>query len=980
MIVSKYCWTLIIVILIFLLCTISVSGYNNSSKQVFILFSFHPGMSCDENILRGIYDGFSREGVNPEYYIEYMDALRLTEKSSYLNLSTLYHEKYQNKKFDVLITADDDAFQFMRQYQNNFSPQTPVIFSGINFFNQDMLNSKHNWTGIVKDNDIHNTLHSALELVPSASTVYIINDASASGKADAKRLSEIQRDTNYSHISFVSLPDLALPQLTEIIQKIHKDSIILLLTYNRDKDGTVYSDEVVAEELVQSSPVPIFGIKDTYLNKGIVGGKISAAYKQGEHAGMNAARFLKGIPISEIPVYKEPSFFYFDFVYLTHYQLSENALPKESILLNKPEPATIPIWIAYLSIIIIIFMTLLLLILIWYIRIRKKFEEKLIQSEHRNLVLIGSIPDIICIISKDGTIIDYRDPNSEQTIIPDSLIGKKISHTWIGEKNSEIFLTSIKTARELLVRQQFEIETTVSGHPKTFEIRLMALNNMEVLGVIRDITERKLSEISLKEAHNSLERKVRIRTEELMIAKEKADTANKAKSEFLANMSHELRTPMNAILGYSQLMQRDNTLDSENRQYLNIINKSGNHLLALINDILELSKIEAKRITLEPVPTDLKALFLDLEIMFRYRTEEKGIHFSLSGIDTLPRYVIVDENKLRQIMINLLGNAVKFTDIGSIIVQTGVKSKDRQNYRIFVIIIDTGAGIAEEEKNLLFHQFEQTSSGKKTKSGSGLGLVISQQYVRMMGGDISVHSEIGKGSIFSFEIEVQDAPNIETKMKRTCGMVVGLRTITKPIKILVVDDQEDSRRFLVLILKKVGFDVEEASNGQEAVIMTDAWNPDLIWMDIRMPKFNGIEATKIIKKQLKSSNVKIIALTASALEEDRQSIMESGFDDFLRKPYKEEDMFIMMAKHLNLEYQYREEMQNASESDLNIVELNTIPDELRADLKKAILKLDSTLINQVIEMIHDIDPTVGLPLKNVAETLDYDRLLTILGN
>lgn len=252
--------------------------------------------------------------------------------------------------------------------------------------------------------------------------------------------------------------------------------------------------------------------------------------------------------------------------------------------------------------------------------------------------------------------------------------------------------------------------------------------------------------VQLQLVANELHKIIKLRS--LQGEKDKADASNQAKSTFLANMSHELRTPMNAILGYSQLMQRDASLQPIQREYLNIINRSGEHLLALINDVLEISKIEARHITLDPITFDLHTLIYDLENMFRLRTSAKNIHFNVAGIDEIQRYITADENKLRQILINLVGNAIKFTDEGGIILRFSEERESPEAINLVVEIEDTGMGIAEEEIDKLFHDFEQTASGKQLQAGTGLGLAISREYARMMGGDITVNSQFGKEAPF----------------------------------------------------------------------------------------------------------------------------------------------------------------------------------------------------------------------------------------
>jgi two-component system sensor histidine kinase/response regulator len=447
-----------------------------------------------------------------------------------------------------------------------------------------------------------------------------------------------------------------------------------------------------------------------------------------------------------------------------------------------------------------------------------------------------------------------------------------------------------------------------------------------------EIIERKVAETALQKA---------------VVA---ADKANRAKSEFLSSMSHELRTPLNAILGFSQVMVQDSSLHSQHQQHLEIINRASEHLLSLINDILEMSKIESGRTQLNESSFNLIKLLETLEEMFRLKAVSKKLQLNFEVADGVPHFVNGDECKLRQILINLLGNAIKFTETGSVTLQVKMKVEESlalekaeftdiqtkpadagseqsapgdfdwvdansirpvflqksEFLRLQFEIEDTGPGIAAEEMNKLFEPFEQTQTGRKSQQGTGLGLPISRKFVQMMGGDITVSSTPDLGSKFAFDIQLRLADPSDVKMLKPQKKVIGLAPDQPEYRILVVDDRADNRLVLVRLLSSIGLLVREAENGQEAVAVWEDWQPQLIWMDMRMPVMDGYEATKQIKAHPLGKTTVIIALTASAFEEERKCILAAGCDDFMPKPFEANILFAKMEEFLGIRYVYEE--------------------------------------------------------------------------
>ncbi|VEP13903.1 putative Histidine kinase [Hyella patelloides LEGE 07179] len=474
-------------------------------------------------------------------------------------------------------------------------------------------------------------------------------------------------------------------------------------------------------------------------------------------------------------------------------------------------------------------------------------------------------------------------------------------------------------------------------------------------------------------------------------AKESADVANKAKSAFLANMSHELRTPLNAILGFSQLLQRDNSITSQQQETLSIINRSGEHLLELIDDVLEMSKIEAGKITLNYYDFDLDRLLESLQQMFCLKAESKGLELIIERDSSIFRYIHTDESKLRQILINLLSNAIKFTKVGRVSLQVLLVDENQEleikKQTIKFIIKDTGVGIAKDEMENLFSPFHQTQSGLQSQEGTGLGLPLSRKLVQFMQGKLVLNSELGKGTTLSFSIPISEAKEVQiiaSKKER----VIGLAANQPEYLILVVEDKWESRQLLVQLLESIGFIVKEAENGEEAVKMWEKWQPDFIWMDMQMPVMDGYESTQIIRaKQQELAKTKtnsiIIALTASAFKEERAKIIAAGCDDFMSKPFQESALLEKMKQYLNLEFIYeaikKKEITEQSDRLLNSQDtseiLNLLDTNWIRQLHNAALELDEDLIFELVAEISTEYRDLAQTLTAWVDLCQFDLIL-----
>ena len=618
---------------------------------------------------------------------------------------------------------------------------------------------------------------------------------------------------------------------------------------------------------------------------------------------------------------------------------------------------------------------------------RQRAEEELRESMERNAALVRSVPDLIFLISRDGVFLDYH-ANDPMLLFapPQRLLGRHISGVFspeFAEKLETALAMTLLTDEIRTIEYQEESGDSLRYH----EMRLVRSGEEAVFMIVRDISDRRQAETALQDMKDLLEERVRERTaqletanRELREARTEAERASRAKSIFLASMSHEIRTPMNAILGYVQLLRRSDPLTDIQREHLSTVLRSGEHLLDLINQILELSKIEAGRVTLNPVDIDLPRLLADIRGLFLPQAAEKGLRFEVRRDDGLPRFINADGVKVRQVLINLAGNAMKFTKRGGITLSARDDGPTfyGNDHLLTVEVADTGPGMTPEEVSRMFDPFEQTGSGVRSGGGTGLGLALSKQFAALMEGTLSARSEPGVGTVVSFSFRAlpatSAAPNARDRSPRK-RLPPGLI-----YKVLIVDDNASNRDILRILLTESGFITHEAVNGREALAVFWKWRPDLVFMDLQMPEMDGMEAIRRIRANPEGAATPILVITADPLEETRRAALAAGATGFIRKPFREEELCDAVMKAFDIPCDPAPDAGPPAPAAAPPPEPGTplrVPEAIRRGLREAVVRGDAEEMTRLVDALGEGDRPVAEHLRALIGDFAYETLFEL---
>ena len=760
--------------------------------------------------------------------------------------------------------------------------------------------------------DFPGTLAQAMSLFPDTKTIFMAVGASEADQA-LKRSMQQAAQAWQGKVSMEYLDGLTLAQMRETVAHLPADSVLVAGNVNRDVAGAIATPVQFAGELARLANVPAFGMYNANVGKGILGGSILHIERAAQQVAQMSLELLSGKapaapgallpPARPVPMY--------DWEQVRRWDADIGRLPPHTLFVNRPPELWHEHRVAVLSAgAVFLSMAGLLSALLLQRRRLRRAESEARESEQRFRILVEHAPEAIVVYDLD--LDRFVDANSSaQSMLGlsrEALLARGPFDLYSGEQPDGLPLGLMmeEHLRRAMLGEPILVERNVrraDGSTFPCEVRLVRLP-MEGRRLVRsgivDISERKHSERELLGYRDHLEELVQQRTAALSVAVTEAESANRAKSVFLANMSHELRTPLNSVIGFSQMMADSSSMFEEEKHNLAIINRAGHHLLTLINDILELSKIEAGRMQLQTGPVDLRGLLDEVVEMVRMRSGDRGIALRLecSGVPPLVR---LDGAKLRQVLLNLLSNALKFIEQGSVTLSLACQAQDDGQVALAFAVRDTGSGIAQEDLERIFEPFVQADSAV-AQAGTGLGLTISREFVRLMDGELRVESTLGAGSVFRFDLR---APCVlrPVAAPQAPGRVARLPPAQRGRAVLLVDDDDNCRKLLAGLLAPLGFLLQEAAGGAQAQAILAAQRYDMVLSDWRMPDIDGLALTRWLRAQDGLAQPRLVIMTASAFEEEKQEALAAGADGFLRKPIEQEHLFAMLEQQLGLRFQ-----------------------------------------------------------------------------
>ncbi|WP_143132991.1 response regulator [Pseudoduganella namucuonensis] len=974
--------------------TATVGNPALAGKRILLLNSYGYGRPGVDAAIRSYASAMTARGVGAEnLMVEYLNLNRNSGPDAQRRRRELLELQYGAQPPDLIVALQEPTLNYALDELRGMAPGAPVLSDEQAPIPARQAGQRRVAIQLMAP-DLPGTMAQALRLLPATRRVVI---AVGVGGADQafKRAAQLALAPWRDRLAIEYTDGMSFAAMRGYVARLPAGTVLVHGTTNRDVDGAAVSNYEFALALTAASSVPVFALYDTGVGLGMLGGSVRHLGREAERLAAYSAALLDGSLALARPVTALPSapVLMYDWQQLRRWRIDPARVAPEALLINRPPSP----WQQYRGEMLLtgaafVLLTAMLAALLLQRRRLARSEQRSRESEARFRVLVEHAPEAIMVYDLDlrrfvdanskaerlfhysraalmasGPVALYP-PEQFDGVTPEHAIHANGERACAGED-----LVFERTVRDAAGRV-FPCEVSLASLP-TAGRRLVRVGYV-------DISERKRAQRELLRHRNHLEELVQQRTAALSVAVTDAQAANRAKSVFLANMSHELRTPLNSVIGFSQMLADSTTIVDQEKSHLAIINRSGHHLLTLINDILELSKIEAGRVQLQPGPLALAPLLLEVLEMVRVRSEQAGVALRLES-GGVPPLVLADGAKLRQVLLNLLSNAVKFVERGSITLSLQGEPLADGGTRLAFAVRDTGVGIAPEDQRRIFEPFVQAHGGAGGglyggHGGTGLGLAISREFVRLMGGELRVVSAPGQGSCFSFGIAVAAAtaeagtPASPAPARRR---VAGLPPEERGRLILVVDDHADCRALLRGLLEPLGFLLAEACDGAAALAAIASLEPDLVLMDWRMPGMDGLALTRWTRSQPELNQPRIVMLTASAFEEDRREALAAGADGFLRKPVEQDKLVDMLAGQLSLHFiSHACDEAPPPAPPPSAAQLARLPAAARRALMLAVRELDVKRACGLLADLAPRQPELAAGLAGMLERHEYLRL------
>ena len=887
-------------------------------KRVLFLNAYDYGRAGIEAYTRSYVGAMTAAGLSAEnVMVEHLNLNKADDplqRAKMRELLLLRYSPRAGRKTDLIVAMQQPALDYLLDDLAPLTQGVPVLAISTDGKPLPSAGSPLIWQQKINV-DFGGTLAQAMALFPATQQVVVAVGVSESDQA-LKRAMQEAAAAWQGVLSMRYLDHLSLAQMREVVARLPAGTVVVAANVSRDADGAIARPVQFSGELARLASVPVFGMYNTNVGQGILGGSIMYVEQAARQMANTSLALLAGqmpappgallAPSPAVPMY--------DWQQLQHWHADIGMLPPQTVFVNQAPTLWVQHRVAVVATsAVFLLMAVLLSALLLQRRRLRLAEREARESEQRFRILVEHAPDAILVYDIDRDL--FVDANTGAG----RMLGMSRAQL-LASRPVDVYCEEQPEGRPLALLLREHLQRVMDGESLRVErnvrradgaillcevrmVRLPMEGRRLVRGGIVDITERKRSEQELLGYRDHLEELVQQRTAALSVAVTEAESANRAKSVFLANMSHELRTPLNSVIGFSQMMADSSSMFEEEKSNLAIINRAGHHLLTLINDILELSKIEAGRMQMQSVPVDLNGLLDEVLEMMRMRAAEGGIALQRET-SQVPPLVHLDGAKLRQVLLNLLSNALKFIERGSVTLVLHCQREDGQLVLDFAVR-DTGSGISEHDIERIFEPFVQTDSAVG-HTGTGLGLTISRQFVRLMGGELLVDSQPGLGSVFRFTLRVSGCPAADAKgapaAPASPGRLGRLPLAQRGRSVLVADDDPNSRKLLLGLLAPMGFELQEAVDGLQARAMLEARHFDLVLSDWRMPQMDGLALTRWLRGQPELVQPRLVIMTASAFEEEKQEALAAGADAFLRKPIEQQHLFALLEQQLQLRF------------------------------------------------------------------------------